>query len=350
MRNRIACDAVRWRRYSCASRPSSRAARPVRGPGPARRSRWTRRCGARSTRNPTVQQAAAGILRAEALLQQTRALSLPSLGATLTTTRDRPGAGVRRRSRSCPRTQLNTRPGAGGAADRSRASGRSDNQADRPGHGVAARRRTTRGGRSRSPRPRRTWPSSALRQVVELNERARDNARDALRLRRAALRGRPRQPAERAARAAGGVDRRGARRGGEAGGEARAGGAGRARRRRRPGRRGADPEFPLSDEPAGPGRRRRRRPCVDAIATRADVRLVASRLSAAERVVNDSLARVPAVGDLVVHAAVAHAVRAVLAGAELELRRWSASIPIWEGGAAQGAAARAAGGPGHRPC
>lgn len=37
------------------------------------------------TNNPTVQQAAAGILRAEALLQQTRALSLPSLNATLAT-------------------------------------------------------------------------------------------------------------------------------------------------------------------------------------------------------------------------------------------------------------------------
>ena len=37
------------------------------------------------TSNPTMQQAAAGILRAEALLQQTRALSLPSMSATMTT-------------------------------------------------------------------------------------------------------------------------------------------------------------------------------------------------------------------------------------------------------------------------
>ncbi len=37
------------------------------------------------TNNPTVQEAAAGILRAEALLQQVRALSLPSLNATLAT-------------------------------------------------------------------------------------------------------------------------------------------------------------------------------------------------------------------------------------------------------------------------
>jgi outer membrane protein len=36
--------------------------------------------------NPTIQQAAAGILRAEALLQQTRALSLPAVNATLATT------------------------------------------------------------------------------------------------------------------------------------------------------------------------------------------------------------------------------------------------------------------------
>jgi outer membrane protein len=35
--------------------------------------------------NPTIQQAAAGILRAEALLQQTRALSLPSVDAALST-------------------------------------------------------------------------------------------------------------------------------------------------------------------------------------------------------------------------------------------------------------------------
>ena len=35
--------------------------------------------------NPTIRQAAAGILRAEALLQQTRALSLPSVDATLAT-------------------------------------------------------------------------------------------------------------------------------------------------------------------------------------------------------------------------------------------------------------------------
>ena len=37
------------------------------------------------TNNPTIHQAAAGILRAEALLQQTRALSLPSLDATVST-------------------------------------------------------------------------------------------------------------------------------------------------------------------------------------------------------------------------------------------------------------------------
>jgi outer membrane protein len=37
------------------------------------------------TRNPTIEQASAGILRAEALLQQVRSLSLPSLDANLTT-------------------------------------------------------------------------------------------------------------------------------------------------------------------------------------------------------------------------------------------------------------------------
>lgn len=56
--------------------------------------------------NPTIQQAAAGILRAEALLQQTRALFLPSLNATATTNVIGPVPAFAGQA-IVPRTQLN---------------------------------------------------------------------------------------------------------------------------------------------------------------------------------------------------------------------------------------------------
>ena len=59
------------------------------------------------TRNPTIEQAAAGILRAEALLQQVRSLSLPTLDATLTTRTIGPVQKFAGESIN-PRTQLTT--------------------------------------------------------------------------------------------------------------------------------------------------------------------------------------------------------------------------------------------------
>jgi outer membrane protein TolC len=58
------------------------------------------------TNNPTMQQAAAGILRANALLQQTRALTLPSVNATLTTNAIGPVPEFAGQT-IVPRTQLN---------------------------------------------------------------------------------------------------------------------------------------------------------------------------------------------------------------------------------------------------
>jgi outer membrane protein TolC len=59
------------------------------------------------TRNPTIEQASAGILRAEALLQQVRALSLPTLDATLSTRTIGPVQQFAGESIN-PRTQLTT--------------------------------------------------------------------------------------------------------------------------------------------------------------------------------------------------------------------------------------------------
>jgi outer membrane protein len=59
------------------------------------------------TNNPTIRQAAAGILRAEAILQQTRALSLPSLNATLATNVIGPVPSFAGQN-IVPRTQLTT--------------------------------------------------------------------------------------------------------------------------------------------------------------------------------------------------------------------------------------------------
>jgi multidrug efflux system outer membrane protein len=57
--------------------------------------------------NPTIRQAAAGILRAEAILQQTRALSLPAIDAQLAVTTIGPVPSFAGQS-IVPRTQLNT--------------------------------------------------------------------------------------------------------------------------------------------------------------------------------------------------------------------------------------------------
>jgi multidrug efflux system outer membrane protein len=59
------------------------------------------------TRNPTIEQASAGILRSEALLQQVRSLSLPTLDASLTTRTIGPVQQFAGESIN-PRTQLTT--------------------------------------------------------------------------------------------------------------------------------------------------------------------------------------------------------------------------------------------------
>ena len=97
----------------------------------------------------------------------------------------------------------------------------------------------------------------------------------------------------------------------------------------------SDPEFPLPDEllavqPAGASQAMR-----DAIATRADVRLVASRVSAAERVVNDSWREyLPSVNSLFAPQLLTPS------GLFSPGKSWSvsvlASVPIWEGGARRG--------------
>lgn len=125
--------------------------------------------------NPSMKQAAAGILRAEALLQQTRAVSLPSLNASLTTSVIGPVPEFAGQT-IVPRSQLNTMLGVAVPlvmpvqwAQRNQAQDE-----------VAVSQRAAEDTR------RATAVATAnaylaiigLRQVVELNERARDNARD----------------------------------------------------------------------------------------------------------------------------------------------------------------------------
>ena len=123
--------------------------------------------------NPAVEQAAAGIVRAEALLQQTRALSLPSLAATLTTTTIGPVPEFSGQS-IVPRTQLN----AGAAvtvplfapvrwAERVQAG----DQVGVARRGVEDVRRQVAVATAQA-----YLAVIAARRLVELNERARDNA------------------------------------------------------------------------------------------------------------------------------------------------------------------------------
>ena len=123
--------------------------------------------------NPSVRQAAADIVRAEALLQQARALSLPSLNATLATTVIGPVPEFAGES-IVPRTQLNT--GAAFAvpvltpvqwAQRNQAA---DQVAVAQRSSAEARRRVA------VATAEAYLTIIALRQVVDLNERARENA------------------------------------------------------------------------------------------------------------------------------------------------------------------------------
>ena len=126
--------------------------------------------------HPTVQQAAAGILRAEAILQQVRSRSLPIGRCDVQQQRHRSRHAVFRDASINPRTQTVTTAGIERAAADAGALGGAQ-----PGGGqrarVACARPTTRGGPWRS-RPAEAYLAIITqRRVLELNERARDNAK-----------------------------------------------------------------------------------------------------------------------------------------------------------------------------
>jgi outer membrane protein TolC len=125
-------------------------------------------------RNPAIDQAAAGIVQAEALQQQTRALSLPKLAGTVTTTTIGPVTEFAGES-VVPRTQVNM--GAAVAvplfapvrwAERTQAGDQV----------LVARRGAEDTRRQVAVATAEAYLAViAARQLVELNERARDNAR-----------------------------------------------------------------------------------------------------------------------------------------------------------------------------
>jgi outer membrane protein TolC len=281
-------------------------------------------------RNPTVQQAATGILRSEALLQQTRAVSLPSLNATLTTSVIGPVpefAG----QQIVPRTQLNTAVGFAAPlflpvewAQRRQAQDQvtvSERAADDARRMVAVATAEA------------YLAIIGARQVVELNTRARDNARahfDYAKQRYDAGLG-SRLNALRAEQEVSTDEARveeamlAVARAQEALGVLVAADG--------PIDAAAEPTF---EEPAAPAADEGTAPGVDPlIASRPDVRLVASRVSAAERVVNDSWREyLPSVTSLYSPQILTPA------GLFSPERSWSfsvvGSIPIWEGGQRRG--------------
>ncbi len=125
------------------------------------------------TKNPTVEQASAGIMRAEALLQQVRALALPTVDATLSTRTIGPltkfaGEAI------TPRTQVNT--SAAFAAPLLTPTLWAQRAQARDQVGVA-RLATEDVRRHIAVAAAQAYLSViALRRVAELNERSRDNA------------------------------------------------------------------------------------------------------------------------------------------------------------------------------
>jgi outer membrane protein len=284
------------------------------------------------TNNPTIRQAAAGILRAESLLQQTRALSLPSVNANLTTSVIGPVPSFAGQN-IIPRSQLNTSLGLGvplltpvrwaernQAADQIVVSQRSADDIRRE-VGVAT--------------AQAYLAIIAQRRVLELNERARDNARAHF------------QYAQQ--RFEGGVGSRlNALRAQQelSSDEARVEDARLAIRRAQealgvlvaadgPVDAADEPMFEVPEDdvvPAGAGRT-----VPSAIAGRTDVRLLSARIVAAERVVSDSWREyLPSVTTLFTPQALAPA------GLFAPSRSWSlsfvASVPIWEAGERRGRA------------
>ncbi|MGH9347420.1 MAG: TolC family protein, partial [Vicinamibacterales bacterium] len=127
-----------------------------------------------TTGNPTMQEAAAGILRAEALLQQTRALSLPSMNALLATSMIGPVPEFGGQT-IVPRSQLNASIGLSAPVL----------QAVRWAQRAHAADQVTVSQRMSDEMRRQVAVATAdaylavitLRRVQELNERARDNAK-----------------------------------------------------------------------------------------------------------------------------------------------------------------------------
>ena len=282
--------------------------------------------------NPRVQQAASGILRAEALLQQTRALSLPTFAATANTSVIGPVPEFGGQS-VVPRTQLNAGLAFSAplivpvqwaqrnqAADQVTVSVRASDEAKRAIAVATAQAYLAILG---------------FRQVVELNERARDNARAhyeyaqtrfeaGLGSRLNALRAQQELSSDEAR-----VDeaRLAVRRAQEALGVLVAADG--------PVDAAADPEFSISEELLSPQSAGATPAVRDAVATRADVRLMASRVSAAERVLKDTWREyLPSVNSLFAPQVLTPA------GLFAPERSWSfsvlASVPIWEGGARRG--------------
>ena len=284
------------------------------------------------TNNPSMQQAAAGILRAESLLQQTRALSLPSVNANLTTNIIGPVPSFAGQN-IVPRSQLNTSLGLGvplltpvrwaernQAADQVVVSQRSADDIRRE-VGVAT--------------AQAYLAIIAQRRVLELNERARDNARAHF------------EYAQQ--RFEGGVGSRlNALRAQQelSGDEARVEEARLAIRRAQealgvlvaadgPVDAADEPMFEVPDDdvvPPGAGRN-----VPSAIAGRTDVRLLSARTVAAERVVSDSWREyLPSVTTLFTPQVLSPA------GLFAPTRSWSvlfvASVPIWEAGERRGRA------------
>ena len=124
--------------------------------------------------NPTIQQAAAGIVRAEALLQQTRALSLPSVEATLSTRVIGPVPEFSGQS-IVPRTQLNASLGFAVPVLQPVLWAQRNQAADQ----VTVSQRTAEDVRREIAVATAQAYLAIItqRRVLELNERARDNAK-----------------------------------------------------------------------------------------------------------------------------------------------------------------------------
>ncbi|RPJ71031.1 MAG: TolC family protein [Acidobacteria bacterium] len=125
-------------------------------------------------RNPAIEQAASGIVRAEGLLQQTRALMLPSLAATLTTSTIGPVTEFAGES-IVPRTQVNM----GAAVSVPLLAPVRWAQRTQAGDQVLVSRRGAEDTRRQVAvaTAEAYLAVIAARQLLELNERARENAR-----------------------------------------------------------------------------------------------------------------------------------------------------------------------------